>query len=325
MDNASILIVTSNRTLRRRVTRAVGSIGATVSHCSMDRVEIQRHLGQPCDMYIVDADAESQTVLFLLGELYERRRDAITLILSHELESDFMRELLVDRGVNNLIAKHGGVTAVQELIDENELIITVNKLLSKDIFGIDKYLPTWGININHHRIGSKEDKLKGITMFEEFLDMVDCYSGIAPVILTVADELLMNAIYNAPVNSDGKSKYAQLERRRPLVLDPNEQVDFRYACDGRYIALSVTDPFGSLKREVLVRYLTRVRPGQKADIEEKDGGAGLGFHVVFQSITQLVFNIEVGVKTEVIAFFYVRSGTRVFKESGQSLNIFLAQ
>jgi hypothetical protein len=47
--------------------------------------------------------------------------------------------------------------------------------------------------------------------------------------------------------------------------------------------------------------------------------------MVFNSITQLTFNIQAGVSTEVIAMFYARSGARAFKASGRSLNIFVLQ
>jgi len=45
--------------------------------------------------------------------------------------------------------------------------------------------------------------------------------------------------------------------------------------------------------------------------------------MVFNSITQLCFNIDQGKRTEVIALFYVRGGARAFKLSGRSLNIFV--
>ena len=45
--------------------------------------------------------------------------------------------------------------------------------------------------------------------------------------------------------------------------------------------------------------------------------------LVNNSITQLVFNVEVGKKTEAIASFFVRNGIRGFRASGQSLNLFI--
>jgi hypothetical protein len=163
-----------------------------------------------------------------------------------------------------------------------------------------------------------------ISELEDFLDEIDCYGAIKNAVLLVADELIMNAIFNAPRDESGQPKYTHRHRDR-LELEPHERVFFRFACDGRNVALSVSDQFGSLDREVIVKYLERCFSGGPAEMEEKRAGAGLGLYMVFNSITQLTFNIHSDVSTEVIALFYVRSGARAFKASGRSLNIFVLQ
>jgi hypothetical protein len=139
----------------------------------------------------------------------------------------------------------------------------------------------------------------------------------------VADELLMNAMFNAPRDAEGNPKYAHRDRSY-LQLESSETVSMKYCCDGRHIALSVKDPFGSLDREVMLKYLGRCL-GKSVELEEREAGAGLGLYIVFSSITQLAFNIHVGKATEVIALFYIRAGPRAFNGSGKSLNIFLLQ
>ncbi len=131
----------------------------------------------------------------------------------------------------------------------------------------------------------------------------------------------MNAIFNAPRKPDGSAKYVDMNREQ-LSLEPQEHATLRFACDGRYVALSVTDPFGSLDRDVIVKYLQRCFSEGPAEMEEKEAGAGLGLFMVFNSITQLTFNIHIGHATEVVALFYIRSGARAFRASGRSLNIF---
>ena len=61
-----------------------------------------------------------------------------------------------------------------------------------------------------------------------------------------AEELLMNSIYDAPVDSDGNHVYNHLSRSVPIALVPSQFATFRYATDGIYLAISVEDPFGSL-------------------------------------------------------------------------------
>lgn len=323
MATAKIGVVTSNRSIQRHVTRALASAGHEVTPWGV--TDVEDILQQPHDMFVVDADEEGAHIKTLLQRLRQARSESPTLLLSHDPENKVIVDLLSNERLNHLIARHGGVTTAQELVDENELIVTCHKLMSGDIFGIEKYLPTWGIQLNHHCLKSTKHKADAMHELEQFLTRIDCYGAIVPAISLVADELLMNAIFNAPRDRQGKPKYVDIDRGAEFSLDSDEYVDFRFACDGRYVALSVQDKFGTLDRDVIVRYLEQSFMGKQASIEKKRMGAGLGLYMVFNSITQLTFNIHAQKKTEVIALFYVRSGARAFKSSGRSLNIFLLQ
>jgi CheY-like chemotaxis protein len=322
MENSEVLVVTSNRNMKRHITRALGSAGFPVRHCRPGRDAVVRALQSAPKMCIVDVDEQLQDIQWMLDLLYERHKDVITLLISQDHEMPFVRESLTTKNLNNLIAKHGGVSAASELIDESEVIVTCQKLCRHDIFGLDKYLTTWGIKIHERPITGTESKADIIAELADFLNRIDCYGAVKNSVLLVADELIMNAIFNAPRDASGKTKYAHRDRAEDLRLAPAEEATFRFACDGRNIALSVTDRFGSLDRDVIIHYLQRCFTGGPAEVEEKEGGAGLGLHMVFNSITQLTFNIDAGRATEVIAAFYVRSGSLAFKTSGRSLNIF---
>jgi hypothetical protein len=322
LENKQVLIVSDSRNVTRFVNRSLASAGCSLEHCNWNRDQIVEQLALPYQMCIIDADSSQDEIRWLLEELYTNHQDTICLMVSHDHTNPLLRELLTTQNLNNVIAKHGGVSTTSELIDETELIVTCQKLFRRDIFGIDKYLSTWGIKVNEHEIGSTEDKRVVIGDLEDFLDQIDCYGAIKNAVLLVADELIMNAIFNAPRDDQGEPKYSNRHREQ-LKLEPGERVTFRYACDGRNVALSVSDQFGSLDREVIVKYLQRCFTSGPAEMEEKRAGAGLGLYMVFNSITQLTFNIQAGVSTEVIALFYVRSGARAFKASGRSLNIFV--
>ena len=104
----------------------------------------------------------------------------------------------------------------------------------------------------------------------------------------------------------------------------SEQVEMNFACDGRYVVLSVKDFWGRLDRSTIMKYLEPNLSGKQAAIENKPGGAGLGLSLVMNSITQLVFNISPGRRTEIIALFYIRDGGRTFRTMGQNLHVFYA-
>jgi hypothetical protein len=317
-----VLVVTSNRNMKRIVMRSLVSAGFNVVVCRPHPEEIEQGLRAHPDMCIVDAGEQREEIQWLIDLLYSKHKDVIALLASEDHDSNLVRESLTTKNLNNLIAKHGGVSAMSERIDESELVVTCQKLLKHDIFGLEKYLTTWGIQINELEITGTDSKPLILNELEDFLDRLDCYKPVKHSVLLVADELVMNAIFNAPLDADGRPRYATLDRSKDLELEPHEHAVLHYACDGRHIALAVKDPFGSLDREVLVRYLQNYFEGGPAAVEEKEAGAGLGLYMVINSITQLTFNIHSGIATEVIAMFYVHGGSLAFQSSGRSLNLF---
>jgi len=321
VDAHWILVVTANRSVKRHVTRALASAGFAVHHSPPQQEAVRAALARGPRMCVVDIDERPDDVCWLLDELREAHPEVIGLLISQDHEMPFLREKLAARNLSNLIAKHGGVSA-SDLIDEAELIVTCQKLFQRNIFGLDKYLPTWGIRVREAEIEATQARPRVVGELEEFLDQIDCYGAVKNAVLLVADELLTNAIFNAPRDAEGRPKYATWDRSRDFSLPPEERPVFRYSCDGRNVGISVTDRFGALDRDVILRYLERCFAGGPAEVEQKEGGAGLGLYMIFNSITQLVFNIEHGRATEVIALFYARSGPLAFKSSGRSLNIF---
>jgi hypothetical protein len=318
----SVLAVSDSRNIIRLLARSLTPAGWELSASNFKKQQALDRLSD-YTMCILDADGPPDTINAMLDHLYDTQSETIALLLSHDTNSPFMRNLLRDQPLNNLIAKQGGISAVKERIDETELIVTCQKLFAKDIFGLEKYIATWGVQSNEHRITSTADKKAALRQLRNYLQKLDCYSSINNSVLWVADELLMNAMFNAPRDAEGKPKYADHDRSN-LQLESGEAVSMKYCCDGRHIALSVRDPFGSLDREVMLKYLNRCL-GNSVELEEREAGAGLGLYIVFNSITQLAFNIHAGVATEVIALFYIRAGPRAFNGSGKSLNIFLLQ
>jgi hypothetical protein len=77
-------------------------------------------------------------------------------------------------------------------------------------------------------------------------------------------------------------------------------VRLRWGCDARYLAIEVTDRFGSLERDTILSSLG------KHDVREDGGGAGMGVSLAYRSCDHLVFNLAPGARTEIIALVDVR-------------------
>lgn len=195
------------------------------------------------------------------------------------------------------------------------ILTTLTKVLGDDVFGLEKYL-TWGVDIQNRLVKASSQR-------EELREEMCAYfkkMGVRTTILdrlnTVTEELLMNAVYDAPTDSKGNSLYNHISRRTEIFLESHLQSTLRYASDGVFLAVSVTDPFGSLTKETIIRYLERCYQNRE-DLPEHAGkaGAGRGLHQIVENSDLTIFNVKRGVKTEVISLFYVEGHRREAKPS----------
>jgi hypothetical protein len=204
-------------------------------------------------------------------------------------------------------------------------MVTCYKLIRRDLFGIDKYLSFAGANIYNLPITCADDRDRAVATMGHFARALEVGDDLEQRIANITDELVTNAVYNAPRLPDGRPRYAHIDRREKIQLEPHEHAVLQWGCDGRYLALSVADRFGSLRGETVAGYLKKCFRRGSDQIDQKPGGAGLGLYMMFTSVTQLVFNVAPGRRTEVIALFYIRSESRGFKRSGRSLNVFIQE
>lgn len=219
--------------------------------------------------------------------------------------------------LRNMIAKRG------DPLEPDELIITAEKLLRQDLFGLQKYL-LWGVEPYCVPISDSTRKHGYIRTVSEYATLLGCSARVIEMIETVVDELVSNAIYNAPRKQDGTPKYAQLSRREAVVLEQDEVGELQFACDGSYIAIAQRDPFGALTRDTVVSYLTRCLHKGPGQISEASGGAGIGLFQVFQSLSKFIINIDPGHRTEVICLIDLRLNMRRFHQVPKSFHIFIA-
>jgi hypothetical protein len=209
------------------------------------------------------------------------------------------------------------------MIDERELLVTCEKFLRRDIFGIDKYIGAWGVVLHRATIDSVASKASFLDEFEQYVTDLGSPSAIIPEIVTVADELIINALIHAPHLPDGRPKYEAVASKANIVLEPHEVIEVVYGCDGRSLMLSVADNFGRLGKRTLYDYLSRSFQGRPLVVENKPGGAGLGLSLSTHNIHQLIFNIQDTVRTEAIAGWYLRVlNAREFTQVEKSINVF---
>jgi hypothetical protein len=114
--------------------------------------------------------------------------------------------------------------------------------------------------------------------------------------------MLMNALYDAPVDEQGKPIFSDIPTRTRISLRVEQKVVVQYACDGKQFAVSVRDAFGTLERGTVLRYLHKCLHAEQ-QIDRKAGGAGLGLYLMVNSASTVYFNVLPGVATEATCVF----------------------
>ena len=89
--------------------------------------------------------------------------------------------------------------------------------------------------------------------------------------------------------------------------------------------MSIEDNFGRLERSTVLSYLRRCFIKGADQIDQKEGGAGLGLYYIFESLNHLIINVASNERTEMIGLMDISGSYREFAERPKSLNIFLQE
>ena len=145
-------------------------------------------------------------------------------------------------------------------------------------------------------------------------------------VASLAHELLMNAMYDAPVDAGGQPRYA-FDRGRDVVLEQGERPALRLITDGVLLALEAVDPFGGLQRRHVVDGIARVLAAQGSDtgqdvIDSAHGGAGLGLARLYADSAVLLVDVVRGRSTRVASMHDLSISPREMRGVPGSLHYF---
>ncbi|MGZ3425022.1 MAG: hypothetical protein ACXVCV_00170 [Polyangia bacterium] len=193
------------------------------------------------------------------------------------------------------------VITYDEKFEPEDFIVTVTKLLHGQVFGLQKYFP-WGVTLYNMEIAGYEEKVKAIDVLNAYAELAGARGPVRDRMALVAEELMINAMYHAPVDDNGKPLYQHLPRKEMSGKIFDRGVKVACASNGQLFAVAVRDAYGSLDKETVVKFLSK---GTQKSLtpEQKESGAGLGLVTALKNANKLVFNLAPGHGTEVIALF----------------------
>ena len=310
----AVVLVEADRRLARGLERVIGPSVARVEIC----VDAMQAVAMLAGAELVVVNHHALTApggAELLEALSSLRARGRVLVYSDRPERDRLAELLGVHGLMNLLAHN-------ETVDPEELLVTLQKILSAEIFGLEKYFP-WGTPVRGASMRASSQRREVFETTRRFLQGIGLRNRLVEQMVTVTDELVTNALYNAPLDADGRRLYASLSRTQPVVLPEGDRVEVRWMSDGRRLGIGVRDPYGSLTASTVLDYLAKCFRKGSDQVDTKDGGAGLGLYYVFESTSQLVVNVEPGVCTEMIALLDIQVSYREFASRCKSINIFV--
>ena len=175
----------------------------------------------------------------------------------------------------------------------------------------------WGHRALQLEITGSADRDGAVAAMQDFATGLSVPRRLVEMFGELGHELLMNAIYDAPVDAHGWAKYAG-DRKAPVVLAERERPRVRIASDGSVLVLQVRDPFGRLERKHVFDGLARGLAG--GEMDRSHGGAGLGMTVCHNASSAMFFDVVAGQHTEVTAVVELDLNLREMRTQAKSLH-----
>jgi hypothetical protein len=180
-----------------------------------------------------------------------------------------------------------------------ELLATVQKLIRQDVFGLEKYM-TWGAEVRSYTVENTHDRDAAVNALAKDIIGVGLPDRISSMVSVIADELIANAVYGAPVDEKGERYRSAEGREKSRGLSGREVVTVRWATDARYLAIEVRDRWGSIEPASTGAKLA----AGKQNAAQSEGGMGLP--LAYACCNQLVIGVAPDTLTEVIALLDIR-------------------
>ncbi|MGE3762248.1 MAG: ATP-binding protein [Kofleriaceae bacterium] len=178
-----------------------------------------------------------------------------------------------------------------------ELLATVQKLIRGDVFGLEKYV-AWGAEVRSYTLEDARDRDAAVNALAQDVIAVGLPDRVGSLVSVIADELIANALYVAPIDEKGARFRRDEPRDHARALAGQDVVTVRWATDGRYLAIEVRDRWGTLEGNIA--------PRLASSSKQATAEGGMGLPLAYACCNQFVINMAPQRMTEVITLLDMR-------------------
>ena len=286
---ARVVLLERNRVLSARIARVLGAADALGPVAIVDdpRALAPHQLG-PARLIACDAH-DLDVAIGWLGHAPRAR----LVVWSGESTVPLIARAARHEALSNLV----GWPSFDSMPRAWELLYVARRLLGEPAPPLRELLP-WGAAHTKFRPHTTAELESTVAAVLDLSERAGASPRSALRISEAAHELLMNAMYDAPVDQYGEKRFA-FERQRAIELAPEEAPTLRFATDGSKLTVEVVDPFGRLERHTLFAGIARGAAENGATLDASGGGAGLGLARIFGSGSALFVDVVPGERTSV--------------------------
>ncbi len=145
-----------------------------------------------------------------------------------------------------------------------------------------------------------KDRQATLKELSAYLETIDRTRTIRTSVISIADELFTNALYNAPTDKAKNKLYEKIERTTPVTMDPAHQARLVIASDDHVLLIYSEDSYGSIVPETVIDRLDQChKHGVESIINFNNGGAGIGCYMMMAQTNSFLLSVQPGVKSVV--------------------------
>lgn len=259
--------------------------------------------------------ADSSPIIYVRDADKAQALNSQDIVVGKNLTQQEIVRLVNDQGARHVV-QYPNIDLVRHMNFCTQVLTSPNEFFNDPtLFLIKKGKHSLLSEVNHFFSYDlcRYKKSQVMEKFHHDMTTVSSSQRLMNSVIPVADELIMNIIYDAP-------KYFTMNF--PHLSKENPEMNFSAATDRERILLWTEDNYGSLSTEKFIRRLNEVYSQEKSSaLIEPNQGAGLGCRIIFDQCIGMFIFVRPGHKTVFCALLPLNMPAKKLHDLPKNLHI----